>query len=270
MSSSLQGCMRTRGAAPTSPASHWGFGVPARTHASTALVQCTVSDCLLECVKFSSAATSRLDRCTLSGSKSRHGLCVAYPGSCVHAAGCHFLGSIQQCGVAVVHGGNLTADICTSSGNRVAGYSALGEGSVLVLTNCSSNGDGCGCLVQMAAKLTVIHVVLTASELNGCQVASGASAVLRDCTAANCGTHAVLAQDTGSQVEMECCTLQHNQKCGVHADKYATVQLRDCSSGSNGLYNYRWWTGASVISIQTSSHGDKGGGHGEKRRLVDH
>lgn len=220
-------------------------------HASAELVQCNVSDSLRDCIRFRSAS-GKLDPCTLSGSKSSHGLCVIGAGSCVHAAQCHFLGNTEQCGATARGGGRLTADACMSSDNRV-GYSACREGSVLVLTNCSSTCDGSGCVVQLAGKLTANHVLFTECGLSGCTVASVGSAELWDCRAENCGDHGVWAQEERSRVEMEHCTLQNIGKYGVFAHNKAMVQSRDCRFSSRTFsFKSQYWASVELDLNSTS------------------
>lgn len=82
-----------------------------------------------------------LDSCTLSGSLQMHDIVLMGAATFVSAARCHFVRN-KQCGVSVSQGGKLTAQSCRSANNVDAGFRVVSEGSVMELTDCTSNGDG--------------------------------------------------------------------------------------------------------------------------------
>lgn len=151
---------------------------------------------------------------------------------------------------------SLIADDCTISGNP-SGYTVLGAESVLVLTNCHSNGDVVGCCAQQAGKLSATYMRVLGCRSTGFRIQSGAHAKLWGCTAANCSHQGVSAEE-GSRVEMERCILQQNRQHGATAYNGAVVQVQGCSSSGNLCTGYSARTHARMTVSSSSSVGDNG------------
>lgn len=89
----------------------------------------------------------------------------------------------KEVGASDTEGGKLIAHVCESSGN-CSGHDECGYlcyKGVLELLNCTSDGDGMGCVV-MDGHLTANHVAVNNSEHHGFQVLGG-KADLKGCSA---------------------------------------------------------------------------------------
>lgn len=131
-------------------------------------------------LKVLDVGTVRLSSCTLHGARHAQGLFVDCPGSSAHATKSNFFQNSN--GDKAGYGGTLTAVACTSSGNADTGFHAEGQGSVVNLTDCTSDKDGQGCCAELHAKLCATRVEVTSSVASGFTSAGG-EMVLQDCSA---------------------------------------------------------------------------------------
>jgi hypothetical protein len=232
---------------------HWG-GVDVMSGATAFLGTCTVASTVRTCVSFLSGGARRLSDCVLSHSKDSNGLCVSGKGSRAEAKGCSFMNNARH-GVPALRGGTLHTHNCQSYSNA-GGYTAQDVGSVLALQCCSSTSDGSGCHTSFCAELHALKVEVCNSSGSGVEVFSGASGRLQHCSVKHCGLHGLYAQDAGSMVEAEACTLADNRGCGSLAAMRADMLLTACKSGGNWQGGFCAATLAQARVKKSTSDGD--------------
>ena len=116
-----------------------------------------------------------------------------------------------------------------------AGFRASDLNSILELTDCVSDEDGHGCLVDGRAMLRATRMAVTRSKRSGFVVRERAHAVLNRCSSKACGSHGVCCGDKESKVHAEGCTFQSNGRCGVSAEGDAEVTVEGCHSSQHSI-----------------------------------
>lgn len=89
------------------------------------------------------------------------------------------------------------------------------------LTDCRSIGDGEACSATDHNHLIGMRVAVRRGSGTGFVLATGASAQLTECSAAQCGKHGVCVRDRGSKLEMMDGLLDGNTECGILVDSGA-------------------------------------------------
>ena len=102
------------------------------------MTDCVMSDTKLDCVAVVKGATAVLKRCEMTGSAEGNGLLVKNDGTQVEADSCRLEGNAKN-GVAAVCRSKLTGRVCHSSRNKLPGFSAWPNCTVL-LVGCTSDG----------------------------------------------------------------------------------------------------------------------------------
>jgi hypothetical protein len=219
---------------------------------------CTIHDTLCEGIVLTDAGTGSMDSCVVSGSQCAHGLMVSGVGSRAKLARCQFLRN-HSSGVAAFGGGSVTADSCTSSENKVAGFQVDGDGSRVYTKDCSSFGDLRGCQATNAGSMHAQNVEVCGSTESGYLVGTGGEGVLQDCSAVQCGVHGVYARGDGSRLEVRGGELRQNSNCGVVADQGSLVEVSECCSSRNKKAGFVALNHATMVVGNSSSNGDSAG-----------
>ena len=171
--------------------------------------------------------TCHLASCALSESDT--GLFMASDGCSAHATKCHFVRNMVGADIGpdspAGQRSTLTAVSCTSSGNRTARYYAIS--GVIELTECVSDEDGTCCVVKEGAMLRATRVAVMRSRESGYTVKSGAHAVLKGCSAKDCGIDGVDCYGAGTKAHVEGCTVQSNGGCGVLAVYLSLIHISE-------------------------------------------
>lgn len=89
---------------------------------------------------FTWSATGEVTRCTMSHSKTRHGLHVSSPGSRAAVVGSSFASNADG-GIALFSGGVVDLKRCRFGEGNSYGLSASGEGSHATAVKCSAAGN---------------------------------------------------------------------------------------------------------------------------------
>lgn len=207
------------------------FAVDVRSSAEAQLVNCIIKDAIQSCVVVRDGAHGKLEGCVLERTKMNlpktFGLYVDGTGSVVRANRTKLLEHAQS-GAFVRSSGALVAYACMSAGNHVAGF-VVHTNSLMELTDCTSERDGKGCLVEEGGSLTAVNVAVARCEDEAFAIGEEGEAELIDCSGTNCGEEGVQLAHKGTLVKMETCTFSENEYDNVVVRQGAKAILKGCT-----------------------------------------
>ena len=211
----------------------------ARLHADHVHVEAAMQQCFFVVA----GGTMVLRNCSAEKAQELSGVIANGVGSRLEAYSCTFSRS-QQSGVRVCKGASALCLNCKSLDNAAVGYNVNGEGSMLEVSNSSSERDETGCKVWAGGKVTADHVQVRSAKFEGFGVQSGSSMVLTKCSVERSGTGAFVA---GSR--------QKNKQPVVNSHLNAkNCEYLDCGTGMCAL-------GAVLVASACSTVGSTGGGY---------
>lgn len=156
-------------------------------------------------------------------------------GSSAHATKCHF--RLNRDGALAEDEATLTAVACSTYRNAEAGFCSFGRGSLVELTDCASDRDEVGCLVNSCATMRATRVEVTGCT-HGYEVGFAGQVVLTDCLAKSCSSVGVRVDGPHAKVHVAGCTdceglpKRPTRFAGYHA--FDKAQMKVSSSISEG------------------------------------
>lgn len=221
----------------------------------------------------SQGASMVLTECTATKTRAMSGVIVNGSGSRVEAHRCEFScnreSGIRACKGAIA----VCDDNCETCSNGSAGFIVSGVGSMMEVSNSASSGDRTGCHADFGGKLSADHVSVYSSSKKGYKVLSGASMLLKDCTAQSSsqgvfvGGSCQVNQEPRSKSRAEAYRCQFQTcKQGMLAGQDGIIVAESCKTAGCTVAGYAARHQGSLVTLTAcSSSGDKYGFTAQKK-----
>lgn len=185
---------------------------------------------------------------------------TAQSNACIELTGCSSDADCRGC--AVSRGGTLRASYVVMSDCGEEGVTVR-KGGLGTLTGCSINrcGEQGVWAKDHGSVLTMNSCTVTEAQLSCIALMGGAHGRLQGCTLRKSMQRSgVVAENKGTKLYMEGCSLKGNAQCGMLANERAVVVVMGCKSvGNSGSSGFSSQSKAKVTVRDSSSEKEKSG-----------